>query len=249
MVSCGEDCRFDVWGTALCTDGMFNIILIAHLLSYITRIIQGGDVSEYHNATSSEISPHAHGIMTTNLFCEYPKDAFQILINRQCPATHSFCVIDVPFDVLLNQRYRCATAPRRTALVVHLMNSSQLLAQVNSDSELYGGHSNCMLTAFYSPDCAFSIRMVSYLYRLPRMYSRLRVVATDARDHSKLNSRYGIIGTPTILLWVDGSVVSRMDEAPFSLKAFRNYIEKWTDLEVEYIPTMGNENDLIENIR
>ncbi|VBB33866.1 unnamed protein product [Acanthocheilonema viteae] len=183
------------------------------------------------------------------MYCEYPKNAFQVLINRQCPATHPFCVIDVPFDVLLNQRYRCATAPRRTDLMVHLMNSSQLLAQVNNDNELYGGHSNCMLTAFYSPDCAFSIRMVSYLYQLPRMYPRLHIVATDARDHSKLNSRYGIIGTPTILLWVDGSVVSRMDEAPFSLKAFKDYIEKWTDLELEYIAAMENESGLIENIQ
>lgn len=79
----------------------------------------------------------------------------------------------------------CILAPRRTDLIVHLMNSSELLVQVNSDGEFYGGHSNCMLTAFYSPDCAFSIRMVSSLYQLPRMYPRLRIVATDARDHSK----------------------------------------------------------------
>ncbi|EFO23530.1 hypothetical protein LOAG_04954 [Loa loa] len=228
---------------------MFNVLLITHLLSCVARITKGGDVLRQDNTTNSESSMSSRRIMTTNMICEYPKDAFQVLISRQCPATHPFCVIDVPFDILLNQKYRCATAPRRTDLVVHLMNSSQLLAQINSDGELYGGHSNCMLTAFYSPDCAFSIRMVSYLYQLPRMYPRLRIVATDARDHSKLNSRYGIIGTPTILLWVDGSVVSRMDEAPFSLNAFRNYIEKWTDLELEYIPAMENDGGLIENIQ
>ncbi|VDN43359.1 unnamed protein product [Gongylonema pulchrum] len=52
----------------------------------------------------------------------------------------------------------------------------------------------------------------------------------------RLNSRYGIVGTPTVLLWVDGTAVSRMDEAPFSYKAFQNYVEKWTDLETEYMP-------------
>ncbi|VDO14826.1 unnamed protein product [Brugia timori] len=46
----------------------------------------------------------------------------------------------------------------------------------------------------------------------------------------RLNSRYGIIGTPTILLWVDGSVVSRMDE-------------------LEYMPAVENKSDFIENIR
>ncbi|VDM14346.1 unnamed protein product [Wuchereria bancrofti] len=40
-----------------------------------------------------------------------------------------------------------------------------------------------------------------------------------------------------------------MDEAPFSLKAFRNYIEKWTDLELEYMPAVENKSDLIENIQ
>lgn len=71
---------------------------------------------------------------------------------------------------------------------------------------------------------------------------------TYSVNSSRLNSRYGIIGTPTILLWVDGNVVSRMDEAPFSLKAFRNYIEKWTDLELEYVSGLESEESLIENI-
>lgn len=58
----------------------------------------------------------------------------------------------------------------------------------------------------------------------------------------RLNSRYGIIGTPTVLLWVGGTAVSRMDEAPFSLKAFRDYLEKWTDLELEYLPAEETES-------
>uniref|UniRef100_A0A915PK73 Thioredoxin domain-containing protein n=1 Tax=Setaria digitata TaxID=48799 RepID=A0A915PK73_9BILA len=231
---------------------MFNVLLIVQLSLCVTKIAEGGNVYKQDNPANIEnVSLHlsTHRSIAKNAYCEYPKEAFQILIKRQCPATHSFCVIDVPFDIMVNMRYRCATAPRRTDLTVHLMNSTQLLVQINNDSELHGGYSNCMLTAFYAPDCAFSIRMVSYLYQLPRVYPRLHIVATDARDHSKLNSRYGIIGTPTILLWVDGSVVSRMDEAPFSLKAFKNYIEKWTDLESEYIPVVEIEGGSVGTIQ
>lgn len=47
----------------------------------------------------------------------------------------------------------------------------------------------------------------------------------------RLNSRYGISGTPTIILWVDGVALARMDEAPFSVKAFKDFIQRWTDLE------------------
>lgn len=47
----------------------------------------------------------------------------------------------------------------------------------------------------------------------------------------RLHSRYGISGTPTIILWLDGIGVARMDDSPFSLEAFKEFIEKWTDLE------------------
>uniref|UniRef100_A0A183ETZ5 Thioredoxin domain-containing protein n=1 Tax=Gongylonema pulchrum TaxID=637853 RepID=A0A183ETZ5_9BILA len=142
-------------------------------------------------------------------------------------AAHSSKVIAFPF----------VAAPRTTDFAVRLMNASELLAQISKDGELSAGAStNCMLTIFYSPNCAFSARMAPYITMLTRMYPRLRIVLSDATFHSKLNSRYGIVGTPTVLLWVDGTAVSRMDEAPFSYKAFQNYVEKWTDLETEYMP-------------
>ncbi|VDN04415.1 unnamed protein product [Thelazia callipaeda] len=182
------------------------------------------------------------------LTCKYPKNAFQILIKNQCPIANSFCIIDVPFDVSVNARYRCATAPRQLNPVVNLMNSSQLLAHITADNHLSSGYSNCMLTVFYAPDCVFSSRMAPHLFLLSQVYPQLHIVATDASVHSKLNSRYGIIATPTVLLWIDGNVVSRMDEPPFSIAAFKNYIERWTDLESEYYSGADDENSSVNVI-
>lgn len=62
----------------------------------------------------------------------------------------------------------------------------------------------------------------------------------------RLNTRYGIIATPTVLLWVDGVPVARMDEAPFTVKAFRSYIEKCTDLEAIQAGIIAKKEGLIE---
>lgn len=44
----------------LITDGMFNSILIAHLLLCIARVVEGSDVSKYDNATDSGVDVPAH---------------------------------------------------------------------------------------------------------------------------------------------------------------------------------------------
>lgn len=228
---------------------MFDTLLTLHFALWSRIVFSLSSTENQHllNATANQDNYSTYEVEKSNQDCEYPHSAFNLLVHSQCPvAHHSFCVIDTPFDILVNLKYRCSIAPRKVNSTVISMNASQLLAQIRKDSELYGGHSHCMLSVFYAPDCAFSFRMLPYVYQLPRMYPRLRVVLTDARDQSKLNSRYGIVATPTVLLWVDGIVVSRMDVAPFSVKAFKTYVEKWTDLESEYVPTVENENSSSE---
>ncbi|KHN85127.1 Thioredoxin domain-containing protein 15 [Toxocara canis] len=162
--------------------------------------------------------------------CDYPKGAFSFLVKKMCPAADPLCILDAPFDFLADLKIRCSTAVRRDNTTVELMNSSELLRLIsamndNEDLPL------CMLTAFYAPECIFSARMAPFLNALPRAYPQLRVVACDASEYSRLHTRYGISGTPTIILWLDGMGVARMDDPPFSLDAFKEFIEKWTDLE------------------
>ncbi|VDN57905.1 unnamed protein product [Dracunculus medinensis] len=165
--------------------------------------------------------------------CTYPQKAFDILIKKMCPIAEPFCIIDKPFDSLSQMHFRCATALHRENNRVLVLNSSELLSIIADDAEEMG-LPRCMLTAFISPECIFTARMAQYFNVLPLLFPQLRIVAIDATIFSKffrLNSRYGISGTPTIILWVDGVALARMDEAPFSVKAFKDFIQRWTDLE------------------
>uniref|UniRef100_A0A915A9W2 Thioredoxin domain-containing protein n=1 Tax=Parascaris univalens TaxID=6257 RepID=A0A915A9W2_PARUN len=180
--------------------------------------------------TPTEQISSTRSIVSLPKQCGYPKDAFLLLIKNMCPSADPFCIIDSPFDFLANSKIRCSTALRRENATLQLMSSSQLLHLIsimsgNEDLPL------CMLTAFYTPQCIFSARMAPFLNALPRVYPQLHVIACDASEYSRLHSRYGISGTPTIILWLDGIGVARMDDSPFSLEAFKEFIEKWTDLE------------------
>lgn len=165
--------------------------------------------------------------------CPYPsrKDLFYLLVAKQCPATSPFCVIDTPFAFLASLRHRCSTGSELENNTVRVLSAAQLLSYVTHDSYEYTGISDCMLTVFYSPDCVFSRKMVPLLGFIPKLYPKLLVVAADVSQPTKLHARYGILATPTLLLWENGFPVARMKEAPFTIMALRNFIEKYTDLE------------------
>ncbi|VDK51100.1 unnamed protein product [Anisakis simplex] len=182
------------------------------------------------NATSGseQIDALTHSFVSEQ--CDYPQDAFYMLINKQCPAAPPLCIIDKPFDFISDLKIRCSTARQQHNTTVEIMKSAELMhliSAMNDNIDL----PLCMLTVFYAPDCIFSVRMAPFLHAVPRVYPQLRVVASDASEYSRLHSRYGISGTPTIMLWLDGMAVARMDDEPFSLRAFEEFIEKWTDLE------------------
>uniref|UniRef100_A0A0N4VX87 Thioredoxin domain-containing protein n=1 Tax=Haemonchus placei TaxID=6290 RepID=A0A0N4VX87_HAEPC len=61
----------------------------------------------------------------------------------------------------------------------------------------------CLL--FYSPTCPFSARVAPYFNALPHAII-LNI------NFSRLNTRYGVSGTPTIMLWVSGAAVARMED-------------------------------------
>jgi len=92
-------------------------------------------------------------------------------------------------------------------------------------------HPWCMIVNFYAPYCPFSARLAPYYNALPRVFPRLYVIAVDATDYSKLNSRYGITGTPTVILWHNGKAVARFDDSDYSLKGLSNFLQQWTDME------------------
>ncbi|MFH4982059.1 hypothetical protein AB6A40_008768 [Gnathostoma spinigerum] len=165
-----------------------------------------------------------------NSSCSLPSNQFSFIWRAMCPAAEPLCIIDMPFDPLGSAKFRCSIAKKIPNNTVELLTSSELLEVIEVASENIG-LPLCMITAFYAPDCIFSALMAPYFNALPRLYPQLRVIAVDATEYSKLNTRYGIGGTPSVIFWLDGVPLARMDAVPSSFTAFTSFLEKWTDLE------------------
>ncbi len=45
-----------------------------------------------------------------------------------------------------------------------------------------------------------------------------------------MNSRYGITGTPCLILWHNGIAVARYDDVDYTLTSIVSFITQWTDL-------------------
>ncbi len=101
--------------------------------------------------------------------------------------------------------------------VVNIMNATTFLEVIQRNST----EDWCLIVNFNAPHCPFSARLAPHFNALPRAFPALYVSAVDATEYSKLNNRYGIAGTPTVLLWQNGKAVARYMDSEYSLKVRR----------------------------
>uniref|UniRef100_A0A1I7WEY1 PAP2_C domain-containing protein n=1 Tax=Heterorhabditis bacteriophora TaxID=37862 RepID=A0A1I7WEY1_HETBA len=50
----------------------------------------------------------------------------------------------------------------------------------------------------------------------------------------RLNSRYGVSGTPTVMIWVNGVGIARMEDRPLTMDGLMAFIYEWTDLQPKF---------------
>ncbi|CAB3406057.1 unnamed protein product [Caenorhabditis bovis] len=153
------------------------------------------------------------------------------LIHRTCPTKfNAACDDSILYDPFHKFNFRCS-------IEVPLPNSKGGFAEMNS-SELIQliklrdplKRNWCMITFFYSHNCPFSAKIAPEFNDLHRLVPNLLTVAIDASEFSRLNFRYGIAGTPTILFWVNGMGVARMNNNDLSMKSLLKFIQAHTDL-------------------
>ncbi|VDM61583.1 unnamed protein product [Angiostrongylus costaricensis] len=134
-------------------------------------------------------------------------------LQLTCPLHYDNKCNDPIMDPHVAFKYRCQIVyPHDEKLsTVEIMNSSTLLGLLQH-TDTYK-RMWCMVTLFYAPTCPFSALIAPYFNALPKMYNgSIKFIALDATEFSKLNSRYGISGTPTVMLWVSGAAVARMED-------------------------------------
>lgn len=88
---------------------------------------------------------------------------------------------------------------------------------------------NCALVLFYTRSCPSSAQVAPHFNALPRQFPNLKIAAVDALKHTALNSDFGIIALPTILLFHQSRPVVKFNGTVFSVKNFIKFIHQHTN--------------------
>lgn len=104
-----------------------------------------------------------------------------------------------------------------------------LLPHGNSTKLHHDG--NCALLLFYTKSCPASANVAPHYNALSRQFPDLRIGAIDSYRFYQLNTEFGIVGLPTILLFHQGRPVVRFNESIPTVNNFIKFVTKHTGIE------------------
>lgn len=95
---------------------------------------------------------------------------------------------------------------------------------------------NCALVLFYAKTCPISAVVAPHFNAVSKLFPDIRIGAIDAFRFHGLNTDFGIIGLPTIMLFHQGRPVVKFNDTPPTVNCFASFVTKHTGLE----PTTNN---------
>ena len=88
---------------------------------------------------------------------------------------------------------------------------------------------NCVVVLFYSVSCPFSSLAAPHFNALPKYFPDIKMAAIDAMKYRSVNAQFGIVGTPTMMLFHNGRPTAKFNEtSQYDLKVFSKFISKHT---------------------
>ncbi|EGT34234.1 hypothetical protein CAEBREN_17985 [Caenorhabditis brenneri] len=165
------------------------------------------------------------------------------LLFNTCPTSYDPICDDPMFNKYNEFEFRCRF-PMRTNSPL-LMNSTSFMELMRMRDPY--ARDWCMVVLFHSPSCPFSARLAPHFNKVAGVFENILPIAVDASDFTKthrLNFRYGVSGTPTVLLWVSGIGVARMGNKELDLESIKELITTHTDL-VERKETQATRENII----
>ncbi|XP_069936952.1 thioredoxin domain-containing protein 15 [Cherax quadricarinatus] len=117
---------------------------------------------------------------------------------------------------------------------VEIINATTLmrLLQVDPNVTSRSSAGPCYLIYFFSPYCPFSVMGSAYVNALSRSVPNIPVYGLDSIEHHSVNARYGVMGTPTLLLFHNGNGVGRYNASEYSVAQLLSFIRHYTDQEI-----------------
>ncbi|XP_042243209.1 uncharacterized protein LOC121880163 [Homarus americanus] len=117
---------------------------------------------------------------------------------------------------------------------VQIINATALMKLLQIDPNVTSRSSAgpCYLVYFFSPYCPFSVMGSPYVNALARSVPNIPVYGLDSIEHHSVNARYGVMGTPTLLLFHNGNGVGRYNASEYSVSQLLSFVKHYTDQDI-----------------
>lgn len=122
---------------------------------------------------------------------------------------------------------------------VIVVNADELLRRINSTGE--NETDSCAVVLFYTQYCPFCAKLAPLYNALGRVYNNLPILAIDAYKQHSLNTRFGVVAVPTILLFHSGRPVLKFNNT-VNLDDVRDFIKNNTGVEGNYSVQVSEED-------
>ena len=134
-------------------------------------------------------------------------------------------------------RMVCNNTMPDTGLVSEVMvhNGSSYQAAILSEHQASAANRSspapCSLTLFFADWCHFSAAAAPHFNALARAFPQLPVHAVDSSKHHSLNTQYGVMAVPTILVFHNSKPLYKYNLTEYSLDKFIEFVSLVTGLE------------------
>ncbi|XP_047492969.1 thioredoxin domain-containing protein 15-like isoform X2 [Penaeus chinensis] len=117
---------------------------------------------------------------------------------------------------------------------VEVINATALMKLLQGDPNITSRTlaGPCYLVYFFSPYCLFSVKGSPYVNAMARSIPNIPVYGLDSIEYHSVNARYGVMGTPTLLLFHNGNGVGRFNASDYSVLQLVSFINHYTDQEI-----------------
>jgi len=129
---------------------------------------------------------------------------------------------------------------------VHLLNGSyfqlSLAEEFNSSISNRSQAATCSLTLFFASWCDFSATAAPHYNALARVFPQLKMYAVDSSMHHSLNTQYGVMAVPTLLVFHNSRPLYKYNYTEYSLASFTTFVSLLTGLEPQNVTEPSSED-------
>jgi len=193
------------------------------------------DIAEGVESERSEVSEDGGGVVT-----------IEIEVNATSEASAGGESVDNSTKTRLVCNNSLSSDLADTISAVHLLNGSHyqlsLAEEFNSSISNRSQAATCSLTLFFASWCDFSATAAPHYNALARVFPQLKMYAVDSSMHHSLNTQYGVMAVPTLLVFHNSRPLYKYNFTEYSLASFTTFVSLLTGLEPQNVTEPSTED-------